>query len=114
MKFGTSYAGSSSSADDLFGSVFEDNIAEEMAGGASRYAFWKTLGLVAGAALGFIVANIPGALIGATAGGAVGSVRDRTGKPALESFKELPQGEKMRILTSLAAKLYGSSFSFEK
>jgi phosphomannomutase len=42
--------------------------------------FWSLVGGASGGALGFIVANAPGALAGAVAGNRLGAVRDKKGK----------------------------------
>ncbi|KAJ2358401.1 hypothetical protein H4S01_006311, partial [Coemansia sp. RSA 2610] len=48
-------------ADNVFGDVFEDMLRTEVNGGGW---LWAILGLAGGAILGFIVANVPGALVG--------------------------------------------------
>ncbi|CRG87939.1 phosphomannomutase [Talaromyces islandicus] len=72
---------------DQFGSVFEEMLREEglatdEADGQSvpTKKFWSIVGAVSGGALGFIVANVPGALAGAVAGNRLGAVRDAKGK----------------------------------
>jgi len=47
--------------------------------------------------LGFIVANLPGALAGALAGNRLGAVRDAKGKPVLQVFSELGGAEKAQV-----------------
>lgn len=56
--------------------------------------------------MGFIIANVPGLLAGAVAGNRLGSVRDAKGKSVYEVFRELPQGDKARLLSQLAAKVF--------
>jgi hypothetical protein len=46
--------------------------------------FWTLLGAASGAGLGFIIANIPGALMGGYAGNRLGAIRDAKGKSVLE------------------------------
>jgi curved DNA-binding protein CbpA len=98
---------------DQFGSVFEEMLREE--GMASEEAdgqsvptkkFWSLVGAVSGGALGFIVANVPGALAGAVAGNRLGAVRDAKGKSVYNVFIELPQSDRARLLSELAAKVF--------
>ncbi|KAJ1809660.1 hypothetical protein LPJ56_004504, partial [Coemansia sp. RSA 2599] len=69
-------------AENVFGDVFEDLLRPEV---VSNTSFWATLGLVSGAVLGFILANLPGAFIGGFAGKKLGAVRDSTGRPVYDS-----------------------------
>ena len=68
--------------------------------------FWSMVGGLSGGALGFIVANFPGMLAGAVAGNRLGNVRDAKGKSVYEVFNSLPQGDKARLLSQLAAKVF--------
>ncbi|KAI9772259.1 MAG: hypothetical protein M1840_001008 [Geoglossum simile] len=92
-----------------FGSVFEEMLREEgMANGTEGSPtgkFWSVIGGLSGGALGFIVANFPGMLAGAVAGNRLGAVRDTKGKSVYAVFQELPQGDKARLLSQLAAKV---------
>ena len=96
-------------ANAQFGSVFEEMLREEgMADGAEgrpTSKFWSVIGGLSGGALGFIVANFPGMLAGAVAGNRLGAVRDTKGKSVYAVFQELPQGDKARLLSQLAAKV---------
>ena len=102
---------------DQFGSVFEEMMREEgMAedddgSGRSRpnNKFWAVVGGVSGGALGFIVGNFPGALAGAVAGNRLGAVRDAKGKAVYEVFLDLPQPDRTRLLSELAAKVFQST-----
>ncbi|KAF0332055.1 putative J domain-containing protein [Colletotrichum aenigma] len=93
-----------------FGDVFEEMLREEgMAEeGTNRptSSFWGTIGGVSGAALGFIVGNMPGALAGGVAGNRLGAVRDAKGKSVYAVFQDLPQSDRARLLTQLAAKVF--------
>jgi len=93
-----------------FGNVFEEMLREEgMAEGeAARPTgkFWSIVGGLSGGALGFIVANFPGAVAGAVAGNRLGAVRDSKGKSVYEVFQELPQEDKAKMLSNLAAKVF--------
>lgn len=71
--------------------------------------FWAVVGGVSGGAIGFIVGNLPGALAGAVAGNRLGAVRDAKGKSVYEVFLELPNSDRSRLLSELAAKVFQSS-----
>lgn len=68
--------------------------------------FWSLVGGLSGGAMGFIVANFTGAVAGAVAGNRLGAIRDAKGKSVYEVFRELPQGDKARLLSELAAKVF--------
>ncbi|KAG8675191.1 hypothetical protein FPOAC1_001168 [Fusarium poae] len=93
-----------------FGDVFEEMMREEgMAEGGDNHPtgrFWSMLGGASGGALGFIVANVPGLVAGAVAGNRLGAVRDAKGKSVYSVFQELPQDDKSRLLSQLAAKVF--------
>lgn len=61
-----------------------------------------------GAGLGFIIANIPGMLMGGYAGNRLGAVRDAKGKSVASVFAELGGDKKAEILRALAFKVLGS------
>jgi curved DNA-binding protein CbpA len=96
--------------DAQFGSAFEEMLHDEgMAEGEEgrpTHLFWSIVGGLSGAALGFIVANFPGAVAGAVAGNRLGAVRDAKGKSVYEVFQELPQEDKSKLLADLAAKVF--------
>lgn len=101
---------------DQFGSVFEEmlreeGLAEEGEGRQTRPTsrFWAVVGGVSGGALGFIMGNVPGALAGAVAGNRLGAVRDAKGKSVYEVFLDLPQPDRTRLLSELAAKVFQST-----
>lgn len=77
-----------------FGSVFEEMLREEgMAEGEHAKPtgkFWSMVGGLSGGAMGFIVANFPGALAGAVAGNRLGAVRDARGKSVYSVFQVCP------------------------
>ncbi|CAF9929060.1 MAG: hypothetical protein GOMPHAMPRED_005305 [Gomphillus americanus] len=93
-----------------FGDVFEEMLREEgMAEGKEAKPtgkFWSLVGGLSGGAMGFIVANFTGAVAGAVAGNRLGAIRDAKGKSVYEVFRELPQGDKARLLSELAAKVF--------
>ncbi|KAI9814091.1 MAG: hypothetical protein M1832_005979 [Thelocarpon impressellum] len=100
-------------ANEQFGSVFEEMLREEgMAEGERAQPtgkFWSIVGGLSGGAMGFIVANFPGALAGAVAGNRLGAIRDARGRSVYSVFQELPQGDKARLLSELAAKVFAQA-----
>ncbi|KAG9238573.1 dnaJ chaperone-like protein [Amylocarpus encephaloides] len=94
---------------EQFGDVFEEMLREEgMAenGGRPTGLFWSVVGGLSGGAMGFIVANFSGMIAGAVAGNRLGAVRDAKGKSVYAVFQELPQGDKARLLSQLAQKVF--------
>ena len=86
----------------------EEGLAEEDENRRSRPTsrFWSVVGGVSGGALGFIVGNFPGAVAGAVAGNRLGAIRDSKGKSVYEVFLDLPQPDRARLLSELAAKVF--------
>lgn len=118
--FGFGQADRDQYTSEQFGSVFEEMLREE--GLASETGdedgqrrtrptsrFWSIVGGVSGGALGFIVGNFPGAFAGAVAGNRLGAVRDAKGKSVYEVFLQLPQGDRARLLSELASKVFQST-----
>lgn len=95
-----------------FADVFEEMLREQGMDGTGQQVnngggkFWGTLGGLSGGALGFIVANVPGLVAGAVAGNRLGAVRDAKGKSVYAVFQELPQDDRSRLLSQLAAKVF--------
>ncbi|KPM45516.1 hypothetical protein AK830_g1042 [Neonectria ditissima] len=93
-----------------FSDVFEEMMRDEgMAEGETNRPtgkFWSMLGGVSGGTLGFIVANVPGLVAGAVAGNRLGAVRDARGKSVYSVFLELPNDDRSRLLSQLAAKVF--------
>ncbi|KAH6612426.1 dnaJ chaperone-like protein [Boeremia exigua] len=100
-------------ASEQFGSVFEEMLRDEgMAdGSAPTGKFWSVIGGLSGGAMGFIVANFGGMVAGAVAGNRLGSVRDAKGMSVYAVFQEMPQADKARLLSSLAAKVLSGAVS---
>ncbi|MCJ1350769.1 MAG: hypothetical protein MMC33_000750 [Icmadophila ericetorum] len=100
-------------SEEQFGSVFEEMLRDEgLAEGSNAHPtgkFWSLVGGLSGGAMGFIVANFPGAVAGAVAGNRLGAVRDARGKSVYSVFQELPQGDKARLLSELASKVFASA-----
>jgi hypothetical protein len=93
-----------------FSSVFEEMMQDEgMAEGETHQPtgkFWSLVGGLSGGAMGFIIANFPGAVAGAVAGNRLGAVRDTKGKSVYAVFQELPQADKAKMLSDLAARVF--------
>jgi len=92
-------------ADGVFTDVFEELLRPEV---ESRVPLWAWLGTASGAGIGFIMANIPGALIGGAAGNRLGAIRDAKGKSVGQVFLQLGGNQKAEILRLLAIKVLGS------
>jgi curved DNA-binding protein CbpA len=117
--FGSAPAGNTEEShnkfsDEQFGGIFEEMLREE--GMADQQnsptgKFWSLVGGLSGGAMGFIVANFPGMVAGAVAGNRLGAVRDAKGKSVYEVFTALPQGDKARLLSDLAAKVFANVVS---
>ncbi|KAF9886205.1 hypothetical protein FE257_011928 [Aspergillus nanangensis] len=121
--FGFGSGDSEQRSSEQFGSVFEEMMREE--GLASEETdeeghtqsrptsrFWSILGGLSGGALGFIVANAPGAIAGAVAGNRVGAIRDAKGKSVYDVFLELPQNDRAQLLRELAAKVFQTTMGY--
>jgi hypothetical protein len=55
------------------------------------------LGTVCGGGIGFIVANVPGLVLGGFAGNRLGAVRDAKGKSVAAVFSELGGNQKAEV-----------------
>jgi hypothetical protein len=95
---------SNTRADDIFNSVFEELLRPEV---AHPMPFWRILGGGSGTVLGFILANVPGLLLGAVIGYRMGEIRDNKGVSVMEAFGRLPWEQKAQLLTGLAKKFVG-------
>ncbi|KAF1996075.1 DnaJ-domain-containing protein [Amniculicola lignicola CBS 123094] len=113
--FGSAPAGNTEEShsrfsNEQFGSVFEEMLREEGMAEGDRATptgkFWSIIGGLSGGAMGFIVANFPGMVAGAVAGNRMGAVRDAKGKSVYSVFLELPQGDRARLLSEMAAKVF--------
>ncbi|KAB5593613.1 J domain-containing protein C63,13 [Ceratobasidium theobromae] len=78
-------------ADGVFGEVFEDLLRPEV---EKRANWWTYLGAASGASLGYIIANIPGMIMGGYAGNRLGAIRDAKGKPVAVVFAQLGGSQK--------------------
>ena len=59
--------------------------------------WWAWLGAICGAGLGFIIANIPGLMVGAYAGNRLGAIRDAKGKSVAAVFAQLGGSQKAEV-----------------
>ncbi|KAL9060288.1 MAG: hypothetical protein Q9162_000692 [Coniocarpon cinnabarinum] len=113
--FGFGQQEAEAKSNEQFESVFEEMMQDEgMTEGQEKQPsgkFWGIIGGASGAAMGFIVANAPGALAGAVAGNRLGAIRDAKGKSVYAVFQELPQGDKAKLLSELAAKVFAQAVS---
>jgi curved DNA-binding protein CbpA len=89
-------------ADAVFSEAFEDLLKPEVENAGHA---WSIVGGASGATLGFIVANVPGALVGSFVGSALGQVRDRKGKSIYEVFQGLSKEQRYKVLAAVARKL---------
>jgi len=92
-------------ADYVFGDVFEELMRPEV---HKVVNWWTYIGSLSGASLGFILANVPGALAGGLVGNRLGAIRDAKGKPVMVVFAQLGGSQKAEILKMLALKVFGS------
>ncbi|KAK5173378.1 uncharacterized protein LTR77_002059 [Saxophila tyrrhenica] len=101
-------------SNEQFGGVFEEMMREEGLAEDNNQPtgkFWSMIGAVSGGAMGFIVANMPGAIAGGVAGNRLGAIRDKRGKSVYSVYQELEQPEKMRLLSELASKVFSHALS---
>lgn len=98
-------SGARPNAEGVFNDVFEELLRPEV---QRTVNWWTYLGALSGAGLGFILANVPGALAGGLAGNRLGAIRDAKGKPVVQVFASLGGPERAQILKALAIKVFGS------
>jgi len=92
-------------ANHVFGDVFEEMLAPEV---TQVKPWFSWLGGAAGAAIGYIIANVPGAVAGGFAGNRLGAIRDAKGRSVASVFAGLESSQKAEILRALAFKVLGS------
>ncbi|KAG9314487.1 DnaJ-domain-containing protein [Chiua virens] len=93
-------------AENVFADVFDELLRPEV---ERHTPWWSFAGAACGGGLGFIVANVPGLVLGAFAGNRLGAIRDAKGKSVAAVFSELGAAQKAEILRALAAKVLGSA-----
>ncbi|KAK6330950.1 hypothetical protein TWF718_003144 [Orbilia javanica] len=94
--------------DEQFGEFFEEMMDQEGLRNEVREGtgkFWSIIGAIAGAILGYILYDFSGFMAGLLFGNRLGAIRDKKGKSVYAVFQEMPQDEKMRILSQLAARV---------
>ena len=64
--------------------------------------WWTYVGAFSGAGLGFIVANVPGLMVGAFAGNRLGAIRDAKGKSVAAVFTQLGGEQKAEVSNGLS------------
>ncbi len=62
-----------------------------------RVPWWSYLGTISVGTLGYIFANIPGAIAGSVAGNRLGAIRDAKGKPVITVFAQLTGNQKAEV-----------------
>jgi hypothetical protein len=62
-----------------------------------RVPIWGWVGAACGGGIGFIVANVPGLMLGAFAGNRLGAVRDAKGKSVAAVFSELSGNQRAEV-----------------
>jgi curved DNA-binding protein CbpA len=92
----------------VFAQVFDDLLVPEV---PNPVYFYQPLGTAAGAMLGFIFLNIPGALIGGYYGNRMGKVRDMKGTSVYDAFAKMSQEKRTEVLGSFAKKFIQTSIS---
>jgi len=98
--------GAQPNPDHVFTDVFDELLRPEV----DRHAhWWSWIGAICGAGLGFIIANLPGLMVGAVAGNRLGAVRDAKGKAVAAVFNDLGGQQKAEVLRALASKVLGSA-----
>ncbi|EPS36865.1 hypothetical protein H072_9611 [Dactylellina haptotyla CBS 200.50] len=112
--FGTHRPAGGQWHDEQFGEFFEEMMNEEglrneVREGTGR--FWSIIGAISGAVLGYIIYNSTGFMAGLVVGNRLGAIRDRKGKSVYEVYQEMPQSDKMRILSELAARVLSGAMS---
>lgn len=70
----------------------------------SRVPWWSWFGAISGAGLGFIIANVPGLMVGAFAGNRIGAVRDAKGKSVAAVFNDLGGQQKAEVFALVDAR----------
>ncbi|KAI0651721.1 DnaJ domain-containing protein [Trametes meyenii] len=93
-------------AEHVFADVFEELLRPEV---ERHLPWWTWLGAICGAGLGFIIANIPGLMVGMYAGNRLGAIRDAKGKSVAAVFSQLGGSQRAEILRALAAKVLGAA-----
>lgn len=97
-------------ADQTFFTEFQDAMGEEFkdAGESTHgggFGLWSWVGGLSGAALGFIIMNLPGAVAGFAGGRYLGGMRDKHGASVMTVFQSMPSDKRRELITMLAMKV---------
>ncbi|KAK2738274.1 hypothetical protein FQN57_007137 [Myotisia sp. PD_48] len=95
----------------MMGDDEQTSAYQQAASAAGAGHFWSIVGGLSGAGLGFIIANFPGLLAGVVLGNRLGAIRDRKKMSVYEVFQQLPQSDRAKLLSSLAARVLQSAVS---
>lgn len=82
-------------ADNVFTDVFDELLRPEV---QRRVPIWSWIGAICAAGLGFIIANVPGALGGAVVGHYLGRIRDSKGKSVAAVFNDLNSTDRKSVV----------------
>lgn len=75
--------------------------------------WWAWFGAICGAGIGFIIANIPGLMVGLYAGNRLGAIRDAKGKSVAAVFSQLGGNQKAEVSVRMARRqLFVEAISF--
>ncbi|KAJ3308079.1 hypothetical protein HDV04_001831 [Boothiomyces sp. JEL0838] len=85
----------------IFSEMFNDLMVPEV---PNPSYFWQPIGSIAGVMLGFIVLNVPGAVIGGYYGNKAGKVRDMKGVSVYEAYTKLSHEKRQEIMGNLGKK----------
>jgi hypothetical protein len=92
--------------------IFAELINDLMVPEVPNPSYWyQPIGTVAGSCLGFIMLNIPGAVIGGYYGNRAGKVRDMKGTSVYEAYTKLSQEKRLEIINSLGKKFISAAIS---
>jgi hypothetical protein len=90
----------------VFAEIFNDLMIPEV----PNPSYWyQPLGMTAGAMIGFICLNVPGAFIGGYYGNRAGKVRDMKGVSVYEAFTKLSTEKRNEVLGSLSKKFLSAA-----
>ncbi|KXS21453.1 DnaJ-domain-containing protein [Gonapodya prolifera JEL478] len=95
----------------LFADAFDELLRPEMerVGRQNKGTSYAAIGGASGAGLGFIIANVPGAVIGTVVGGALGVIRDRKGMSLVDAFNQLPAETRKEIIHVVTTAFMGGA-----
>lgn len=92
----------------IFGEIFNDLMVPEV---PNPSYWWQPIGTVSGVMLGFIVLNVPGAIMGGYYGNRAGKVRDMKGVSVYDAYCKLSTERRQEILSNLGKKFLSAAIS---